>query len=47
MATPDDGQSNMLAAIDRLTIAVEKQAVQIESLSASQVAASSVLEAMQ
>lgn len=47
MGESEDIQTKMLAAIDRLTLAVEKQGGQIAELHTNQIAASSVLEAMQ
>lgn len=37
MAEPEDVQSKMLAAIDRLTLAVEQQGAQVESLLTTQI----------
>lgn len=43
----EDTQAQMLAAISRLTAAVDKQSLQIDALHANQASAPSVLEALQ
>lgn len=47
MAATNDLQAKMLAAIGRLTIAVEKQPAHIETLNSNQIAPPSALETMQ